>query len=124
VVNGRSYQLVEEGEPSGEPLDGAAIDRLLRPPPKRRLLAASPPAGDLAGLVGWLAQQTGEGNQNAALWWAAKQAIRNGASDTDLHRLVDVYVSLSIPGHPRGPNTQRAGWQTVNSARRSVEGAR
>jgi hypothetical protein len=65
----------------------------------------------------------GEGNQNDGLWWAAKQAIKAGASDVDLARLVEVYVAISIPNHPRGPNTERDAWRTVESARRAAGGS-
>jgi hypothetical protein len=124
MVNGRPYVLLETQEvwnngygPEPYPLDGNSINALLRPELFHRPGAGR--TGHIDSLAAWLAEQP-EGNQNTGLHWAACRALEAGASDEDLARLIDVYVGLSVPGHPRGPNTHTGGWATIDSARRRV----
>jgi hypothetical protein len=101
------------------PMPGWLIELLLPPKPKPVVSrTVEPAAGGGAELVAWLSRQTRD--QNTALYWAACRALERGYGDDVLDRLADTYLTISIAGHPRGPNTRRDADRTIASARRRV----
>ncbi len=113
VVDGNPYVLLEQRQPSGELLDGAAVDRLLRPPRRRGTLTYvhTLEHGLVDALVRWLGRQE-VGNRNCALYWATCRALENGATDDDLDRLADAALTTGLPS--------REVSRTIDSARGRV----
>jgi len=77
-IGGEPYQLVKPTGGRGV-LDWAAVTQLLQPRKQAQHRGQRHPsdAGDLGRLASWVARQ-GEGNRNAALFWAANRALEAG----------------------------------------------
>jgi hypothetical protein len=108
VVDGNPYQPTERREFTAG-CDWSAIKRHLQPPTPRRSVPRPGGRSDVGPLVCWLAGQ-GEGNRNAALFWAACRALESG--HTDLADLEHAAASTGLD--------QSEIRRTVESAQRKV----
>jgi hypothetical protein len=106
------YELVESYSGGGR-LDWPAIVGLLDPPRAVPVPMSAPaPGTGIGGLVAWLARQ-GEGNRNAALFWAACRAMEQNLTD-QLHQLIDAAAAIGLG--------EREAHRTIASARRRIGG--
>jgi len=115
IVAGHRYQI-EKAALHDNQVDWAAIRAYLEPPRLQpalsqveRTLRYGPPTFD--GLIGFVTDQT-QGNRNSALHWAACRMVEQGATRSDLERLIDAGAQ-TVGG---GEHEAR---RTVNSAVRT-----
>jgi Bifunctional DNA primase/polymerase, N-terminal len=109
LVAGKAYELIEQRQGEGRPLDFSRVEAILVPPkPKPRGRARSTGASALAQ---WLEGQR-EGNRNKALFWAACRAAEADCTDADFDDLIRAAVATG--------QTPLEAEKTVASARRKI----
>jgi hypothetical protein len=112
IVEGQAYELVEQRQGEGSPLDFSRVENILLPPRSSSSWwprsSSSHGASDLAR---WLEGQR-EGNRNKALYWAACRAAEADCTDADFDDLVRAAVATG--------QTLLEAERTVASARRRI----
>lgn len=95
VVDGRPYTLADHSGAAGAAVDFAAVRGYLNPPREPRPSSSWSGGGNFDALVRHVAGQ-GQGNRNAALYWAACRAVEAGAPESVLRDLVGAAVSTGL----------------------------
>jgi len=110
-VGGKPYRLRRHLPGSGS-LDWATVAELLAPGRTAATRPATPPGGDLSGLVSWMANLPPDGhNRNDGLFWAACRAAEAG-DDAVLAGLADAARTTGL--------AEREIRRTIASARRTA----
>lgn len=114
VVDGRAYELAEHQAPTGQTVDWSAIRDFLDPPRPPRQYQPSR-SGNFDALVRWLEDRPA-GDRNSPLYWAARRAVEQDATDDVLDQLRDAIV--------RAGHDPAEAERTVRSAQRRTGATR
>ncbi len=95
MIDGHPYELIRRLAGPHQPLDWAAIRRLLDPEASHATWAPRPVAGtSIEHLANWVARLP-EGRRNTGTFWAACRAAEHGI--TDLRPLIDAATQAGLP---------------------------